>query len=613
MPGKKTNKAKRDWHFSMSVALGLGLGFFVLTVIAGVLGVGLVVGYQNTADLLNQKAELIINSEREQISRYLQAAKDQVAFIANQSAKGNIDPGRSVEFVSLLHGALSATPQIIRIQFIDMENRLTGVERQEDETVPIFQRVGDDRALERLVSDARAKRKPHWGRLMWRQEYNQAVLNFQQPVIRSGELLGILSVWVSSLQLSEFLSQLQSELGPNAFILHGRDQVLAHPLMAFGYPDLNLTNPLPRQDKFSDPVVSGMWSQTETETFLGRLLSRQQARTVVYGDQEYIIFYKALTGYSDKPLLVATYFEAQDLAAEVTRLKWAIIFCLLMSVIASIAAAFIGRQIARPVRRLTEAAKKVQSLDLASVDRIPRSFFLELDDAAQSFNVMLDGLKWFERYVPKGLVKRLMKQNPEGNIKSSYQEVTVMFTDIIGFTSLSENLTAPATVDFLNDHFTMIAGCVEAEGGTVDNYIGDSVMAVWGVPKHLKDSADRVCRCAMEISKNIDELNRNSQSHRAGSQPLRLRIGINMGRVMVGNIGSSDRLNYTVIGDPVNVAQRLMEAGKTLGGTNENVNILVSDTVRSRLVKSYDLENLGPQTLRGREKPVQVYVLRAGR
>jgi len=594
----------------MSITLGVGLGSFVLISVAGVLWVGLVAGYKNTVDLLNQKADLIIKSESGQISNYLQAAQNQVEFIADQSARGDLDPGRSLEFVSLLQGAISATPQMIRIQFIDMENRLTGIERLEDETVPIFQRVGDDAALEQMVSDAKKKRKPHWGRLLWRQEYKQAVLNYQQPVIRSGELLGILSVWVSTRLLSEFLSELQFELGPNAFILHGKDQVLAHPLMSFGYPDLNLTNPLPRLNQFSDPVVSAMWSTTGQDTFLRRLLSHQDVRTVSYGDQDYIIFYKELMGYSDQPLLVATYFEAHDLAVEVTRLKSAIIFGLLISVIASATAAYIGHRIARPVRRLAEGAKKVHSLDLASVKRMEHSFFLELDDAAQSFNAMLDGLKWFERYVPKGLVKQLMKQNPDAEIKSSYREVVIMFTDIAGFTSLSENLTAPATVDFLNDHFTMIAGCVEAEGGTVDNYIGDSVMAVWGMPARLRGSADRACQCALEISRKIDELNRSGQSSVVRDKPLRIRIGIHQGRVMVGNIGSSDRVSYTVIGDPVNVAERLMEAGKTQGDASGNVNILISGSVRSSLVKSYKFEHLGPHTLRGRKEPVQIHVLK---
>lgn len=595
----------------MSVALGLGLGFFVLTAVAGVLGVGLVVGYQNTADLLNQKAELIINNETGQVSNYLQSAQGHVEFIAKQSSTGEVEPGRSAEFVSLLQGAISATPQIIRIQFIDTENRLTGIERLEDETIPIFQRLGDDSALTAIVSEAKKTGKPHWGRLLWRQEYNQAVLNFQQPVIRSGKLLGILSVWVSTHQLSEFLSELQVELGPNAFILHGKDQVLAHPLMSFGYPDLNLSNPLPKLSRFSDPVVSAIWSSARQDTFLGRLLARQQARTVSYGDQDYIIFYKEMTGFASKPLIVGTYFEAHDLATEVTRLKWAIVFCLIISVIAAITAAYIGHKIAQPVRRLADAAKQVHGLDLASVNRIPRSFFLELDDAAQSFNVMLDGLKWFERYVPKGLVKQLMKQNPDAEIKSSYREVVVMFTDIVGFTSLSENLSAPATAEFLNNHFSMIAGCVEAEGGTVDKYIGDSVMAVWGLHARQKGSDDRACRCALEIARNIDELNRGGQSLLGKGQPLRLRIGIHQGRVMVGNIGSSDRVSYTVIGDPVNVAQRLMEAGKTLGNTKEAVNVLLSGSVQKALVKSFNLEGLGAQIIRGRKERVQIHVLRS--
>jgi class 3 adenylate cyclase len=594
----------------MSVALGLGLGFFVLTAVAGVLGVGLVVGYQNTVDLLRQKAELILSSQREQTHRFMQAAENQVDFISEQISNEEVEPGRSREFASLLLGAVSATPQIIRIQFIDENGRLIGVERQLDQSVPIFQRVGQDSDLERLVDKATKGLQPYWGGLLWRQEYEQAVLNYQRPIIRSGRLLGVMSAWISINQLSEFLSNLESELGANAFILHGRDQVLAHPLMAFGYADLNRTTPLPRQTSYTDPVVSAMWTERESKSIADWFLSGPGVKHVALGDLEYVILFNEITGYSDQPWLIGTYFESHDFAAEAGRLRWAIIFCFLLSVISASVAAYLGRQIAQPVRRLAEASKKVHSLDLATVERIPRSFFRELDDAAQSFNVMLDGLRWFERYVPKGLVQRLMRLNPDGEIESSFREVAVMFTDIVGFTTLSESLTAPAAAKFLNDHFAMVAGCVDAESGTVDKFIGDSVMAIWGAPERQADFADRACRCALAISRAVHEYNESRQTNQAAASNVKLRIGLHVGRVVVGNIGSIGRVNYTVVGDTVNVAQRLEEAGKTFGETEREVNILISGAVRSSLVEPFELVHVGPQTLRGREEQVEIYVLK---
>ena len=595
------------WRASMSVALGLGLGFFVLTAVAGVLGIGLIVGYQNTVDLLRQKAALIISSQRKQTERFMQVAEDQVDFIVGQIANKEVEPGRSVEFVSVLLGAVSATPQILRLQFVDPDGNLTGVERQFDETSPIFQKVGDDSDLESLIDTTTSNLQPYWGKLLWRSEYNQAVLNYQRPVIEGDKLIGVISAWISVNKISEFLSDLELDVGASAFILHGREHVLAHPLMAFGYSGLNRASPLPVQSRFGDPVVSAMWRDREPSSIVNWFLSGPGVRHVGYGDVDYVILFDEIAGYSDRPWFIATYFESHDMTAEVKRLRWAIIFCILVSIISASTAMYIGRQIARPVRRLAEGAKKVHSLHLSEVERIPGNFFSELDDAARSFNVMLDGLRWFERYVPKGLVRRLMKVNPDREIQSSYREVAIMFTDIAGFTALSESLTAPAVASFLNDHFAMITKCVDAEGGTVDKFIGDSAMAIWGAPESQIDLADRACRCALSISRAIRAQNADPNP---GAPSVQFRIGLHVGRVVVGNIGTAAHVDYTVVGDAVNVAHRLAEAGKTLGDAEQDVNILISGAVQRAMVQGFDLDQVGLHSLRGREEQVEVYVLR---
>jgi class 3 adenylate cyclase len=185
-----------------------------------------------------------------------------------------------------------------------------------------------------------------------------------------------------------------------------------------------------------------------------------------------------------------------------------------------------------------------------------------------------------------------------------------MFTDIVGFTTLSENMTAPAVAEFLNDHFAMIARCVDAEEGTVDKFIGDSTMAVWGAPERQADFADRACRCALAISRAVHKYNVDRQSSQYEAPRVWLRIGLHVGRVVVGNIGSTDHVNYTVVGDAVNVAQRLEEAAKTFGDTDREVNILISGSVRSSLVESFDMVHVGPRVLRGREEQVEIYMLK---
>ncbi|WP_170760055.1 adenylate/guanylate cyclase domain-containing protein [Ruegeria lacuscaerulensis] len=607
---KSKQTSDSDWHASMSVALALGLGFFVLTSVAGVLGVGLVVGYRNTSELLTQKAQLIIGAQRHQVERYLNAASAQIDFIASRITSSEVDADGSEEFVSLLLGAVSATPQILRIQFIDRNHVLTGVERVHDETLPIFLRIGDDVDLLHLVKGTIESGESRWGDILWREEYGQAVLNYQKPVVRQGRIVGVLSAWVSVVKLSEFLADQEMEFGANVFMLYGRNAVLAHPLMAFGYAGLNRSAPLPQQDRFSDPIVSAMWQPNDRFSVAKYFLTGANTRFVGYAEWEYVIFFDELSDYGALPLTVATYFEAHDIIAEAARLKWAIVFCLVMAGISAGTAALIGQKIAKPVRRLSDSAKRVHDLDVSNIAEIEGSFFRELDEAARSYNFMLDGLRWFELYVPKRLVRQLMRQHTGKKIDSSHRDVVIMFTDIVEFTALSEHLTAPQTAMFLNEHFAGLADCIQRNGGTIDKFIGDSVMAIWGALEHQDDAADLACNAALEIARWIEEYNQHRRARAELTHTVRLRIGIHIGRVVVGNIGSEGRLSYTVVGDSVNVAQRLEEAGRVLGNIHSEVNILTSSTVRSALVKPLEFERIGAHKLRGREELVEIYSLK---
>lgn len=597
----------RKVHASMSVALALGLGFFVLTAVAGVLSVGLLSGYRNTVDLLRQKAQLLTGAQEAQLVRYLGAAEDQLAFAANLIERGEITPGPEEDFTSLLLGALAATPQITAIAYIDPSLELTGAERVENTTSPLFAAVAGDPDLMEIIAAAKERDGPWWPGLIWREEYGEALLGYALPLHHQGEFTGTLVALVSVRLLSEFVSELESEFGANAFILYGQDHILAHPLLAFGYDGLTRLSPLPELIRFGDPVLSSIWEERELGYLERMVLEGPGIHAVALGEHSYVFIHRPVEGYGREVLRVGTYFLTGDMLSEVLRFKWAALFCVVISVVSALTAAYIGRQIARPVRRLAEGATRIYHLDLDSVQDIPESFFRELNDAASSFNTMLEGIRWFERYVPKDLVRRLIKFHHDPGLESSFREVVIMFTDILDFTPLSEGMSAAETAVFLNDHFSLIAASVEREGGTVDKFTGDGVMAVWGAPETYDDMADRACRAAVAIRDK--QLRFNEAWASAGRAPVRVRIGLHLGRVLVGNIGSPMRINYTVVGDAVNVAERLQELGKTRGDVGDQVNILVSGAVTERLTGHFDLRPLGEQDIRGRREKVAVFAL----
>jgi adenylate cyclase len=589
----------------MSVALGLGLGFFVLTAVGSVLGIGLVSGYRNTVTLLHEKAELLVAAEVNQVKFYFDAAQAQVDFVAEQIDNGDIEPGPNEEFTSLLLGAIAATPQIVRIQYVNARGKLVGAERIDEQVAPLFGALGDDKDVKTLITEANRRRKPFWGKLLWRQEYKQATLNYHRPVIQNGETIGVVSVLISVYRLSELISDLETDFGANAFILYGPDSVLAHPMMAFGYPDLHRMQPLPKQAAFTDPVITTLWQVRDDQMIEEMMLSGPGIRFVRLADQAYIVLYKQIEGYTDRPLYVGTHFDSVDMMSEIFRLKWAIISCLVISVFSSFFAAYLGRRISLPVRRLAEGSAKVHQMELENVEPIPGSFFKELNEAANSFNAMLDGLRWFERYVPKSLVANLIRIHRDRGVESEYREICIMFTDIVKFATLSETMTAPAAAEFLNHHFTIIADKIEKEGGTVDKFIGDGVMAIWGAPEMYFDSADRTCKAALAIREAIEA--HNDAQREIGGPVVQLRIGLHVGQVIVGNIGSPGRINYTIVGDPANVANRIEEMGREIGDTDQDVNILMSGEFGGKLKDDYQVKSLGEQALRGRSRTIEVF------
>lgn len=210
----------------------------------------------------------------------------------------------------------------------------------------------------------------------------------------------------------------------------------------------------------------------------------------------------------------------------------------------------------------------------------------------------------FSRFVSRDVYEQLLDNPKRAALGGARREMTVLFSDIRGFTTLSEQAAPETTVATLNDFFTRMVPIVLAHGGTVDKFVGDMIMALFGAPLDDPGHAEHAVQAALAMSAELDAL--NAERAATGESPLEIGIGINTGDMVAGLIGSERILSYTVIGDAVNLASRLESANKQHG-----TRLLVSDATRRRLGRRYDIRPLGEITVKGRSQPVSIFEVKA--
>ena len=206
-----------------------------------------------------------------------------------------------------------------------------------------------------------------------------------------------------------------------------------------------------------------------------------------------------------------------------------------------------------------------------------------------------------ERFLAPEVVEMVAAHPQEVRLGGVNQKASILFADIRGFTALSERLAPELVVEILNEFFTRVTDVVFDHGGTLDKYLGDGVMAVFGAPFSKGNDAANAARAAIAIQALVLELNRDARARKWPE--LRVGVGINTGPVVAGNIGSPRRLDYTVVGDTVNVASRLM--AHAVGGQ-----ILISQTTADDLDSGFNLAPLTPILVKGRSEPVPVFTVR---
>lgn len=326
-------------------------------------------------------------------------------------------------------------------------------------------------------------------------------------------------------------------------------------------------------------------------------LNTPESRRLVLQDLGYWLSFSPLEFQGWQLVVIVP--EAEFLSGIEMTTRRALLGLIALSILLGLAAAALAQRVlSEPVATLTTDLGKIERFELEEIYH-RSSGVREFDQLSLAMTRMASGLADFAKFIPTDLVRTLLADGVRAVPGGETRQLTVMFADVAGFTKISERM-GTAVIEVISSYLDVVSGTVESNGGTVDKYIGDAVMALWGAPRLDADQARNACLAALAA---IDAVRDSGLTDDRGA-PLQVRIGLHSGIAVVGNIGSNRRLNYTAIGDTVNLASRLEGVNKVFG-----TSILISEETRVAAGNGLVTRELAEVSVLGRAEPIRVHEL----
>lgn len=397
-----------------------------------------------------------------------------------------------------------------------------------------------------------------------------------------GEFLGVVGADLSFELLSRFL--LNQTIGKHgkAFIVDSTGRIVI--------PDASLIHESPLDPNAASEALLLYKSEGENNFQL------------TFNSKRYIAHIEPFPVKLKKDWALVMLVPFDDFFAEFENTQHhAFLIVLLILGLSSIAVFYFARRISKPIVILSREIDKIRQMQLYSDTRV-ESRIREIHLMDESIASMRSAVRSFARYVPKEIVHRLFSQHKEIELGGEKKEVTVLFTDIADFTTITEEQPTDLLMKLLAEYFDGLSKIILENQGTIDKYIGDSIMAFWNAPAPVEDHtalcAETVLRCVAYVHAFNDE------RRKKGEPIFHTRFGINTGVAIAGNIGTPERMNYTLMGDIVNTASRLQNKNKDYG-----TEILISEEVAKRLEGRYTIRLIDHAEVKGKKDKLALYEL----
>lgn len=417
------------------------------------------------------------------------------------------------------------------------------------------------------------------------------------PIYKSdGSLEGVFGISVPLKYIDLFLHAENISKNSQAFIIDSRGNLIAFPGLENFVERSSKSLKLPQLSSLSMP-----WLEMSLDTFNQ---TGQTSFSLDYNGKTYLFHYQPITFFNKKNWYIVIAIPKSDFTGDLEKMNLIVlIVCLIILGISVFVVSNLINRVIKPIIQLVKETRKIKNFELDEDINIT-SRIKEVMYLTNAISSMKSGLQSFQKYIPKVLVRQLIETHQHIQIGGEKKELVVFFSDIKNFTSIAEIMDPNELMLYLCDYFEALTQIIIKNGGTIDKYIGDSIMAFWGAPIPVVEPVEQAARAAILCQKKLIEFNQNSIEQK--KYPLETRIGMHLGDCIVGNIGSSERLNYTVIGDTTNIASRLENINKVYG-----TNIIVSEAIYQVLKDKFIMRMLDHVAVKGKTQSCYIYELLA--
>ena len=480
------------------------------------------------------------------------------------------------------------------------EHRIVG-----DEVGPLLSsRIEDDPRELPFYAPTRDARHRVWFPPRHLEETGTPGITLAIPVLtEDGTLLGVLAMELDLATLGHFVTALDMSERSRVLLMDADGTLLAHPI-GEARAAASAAGELETLATIDDAPIHDFYEHMQAHGDDPREVHEHGVRYFTFGEEGDHWLASVLDFEIDEGVTwrVAALAPEEDflgfIAESVHHAILVTIGALLLAVLASV---FIAGRVSSPIAGIVAQMAEVGRFELDS-PAPPPSVFAEIASMQSAVANMKGGLRSFASYVPRDVVRQVIARGEEAKLGGTVREVTLFFSDLAGFTSMSEKVSPQELVDMLSGYLETMTNVIASREGTVDKFMGDGIMAMWGAPNPNDDHAALACEAALLAQKKLTEM--RSQPGTEWLAHASTRIGIATGKALVGNVGTKTRMNYTAMGDVVNLAARLEAQNKTYG-----TEILVSESTylvaKSRVVG----RPLDVVAVKGKALGVRVYGL----